>query len=297
MAPRGSGAARMRLPGRTFGIVLLCVLLSACGGDDSTTSPEEPAVYDAGGRVVLPDSVQVELNLLRVVGCLGEAGPEEDGSFTLGMPAGGPAQVCLADEENRLILLGFVDADHPESGEISPLTTAVAFLYRATGLVWMPSDQRADILRLLAETEEAEALAAVIASRLVANPLALQDGDPRISSALTEAVNSLFERAGVQLDSGSPPPSSRASSPGGALSATARATSDLSNITIEDPAPEGGLTVMHNPAGPGIVVQNTYRRHAWYRGLGVIWSAWLAGYSPRMAPCSIRDGTMSADWV
>jgi len=250
-----------RLPAVLLFLPLVIPVLAGCGGGPARPWPNgKPTGRAATGQVVLPAGCQLPLADLQVVGCLGTSGVETDGAFTLQMQAGGPAQVCLCDAHNRLMLYGFVDADDPSTGEISPLMTAVALLYRATGLCLVPPDYRADIIRLLSQSAEAQAAAAVIAERVAANPTAMFDGDAAIVAAIEAARNELYSAAGVSptsfLESATP---ASVNAFGLAVEPAA-----VSNIFIDDNGTESGLQIVHNPSGPGIKIVNHYRRHTWY---------------------------------
>jgi len=246
------------------GITLLVLSVPACqpqgggGGGGST-----PNTLPAGGTVRVPEGTALELTGLKVLGCLGQSNVEAEGAFSVQMPAQGPAMVCLVDEQQRLLLLGFVDAADPEGGEITAKTTAVSLLYRLTGLCFLPADYREELLEMLEETEEAQTVADVIAARMAADPAALWNRDPDVVAAVTEAVSSLYSKAGVDLDSVTLPVVGDVAEASPVVQYTVAAAASGS-ITIPDGRSQSGVSIHVSEEGSGVILENGYRRHCGY---------------------------------
>lgn len=232
-------------------IVPLLYLLLGCGGGSGAIHG-----LPAGGTVTLPAGSVLNLADLTVFSALGTAPVTADGAFTAQEPNSGPALAGLFDKAGNLILLGYIDADDPAGGAIDAKSTAVALLFQAIGGYLVPTGEWKKLLGLIADSPQAETLAAVIAARVAANPTALLDGDNEIRDALATAAPAL-----------APPETEGAKAPVVKRSlqfAVNRAATDVTKIAILNPGKQSGAEVQLNTDGSGIVIANGYRRHLIY---------------------------------
>lgn len=180
----------MRARWAVFVAVAVLVMVCGCGGGGST-----PTAIGTEGTVELPAGTALRLADLQVMTCLGSVPVSADGRFLAREPGSGPAQVMLLNRDGDLVMLGYLDANHPQGGKINARETAVALLLCGLLPVMPPRAYWGEVLDLIRQAPQADALRQVIAGRLAANPTALDDGDTAIITALKAALESL--RAGT----------------------------------------------------------------------------------------------------
>lgn len=214
---------------------------AACGGDEA-----EPASERAVGRVELPAGVPLQPSDLQILGAQAQVEVAGDGAFAIPQTGGGPALVCALDADERVILLGSVDADDPSAGEVSPLRTATMLLFHAVGAFQLPRSTWARALELIEASPEASDLARLIGTRMeVIGPGALQGGDELVRQAIRSAAASLV------------PPLASGALPRRHVIAP-QAVAGHITVTGEE---QSGVWVGVLADGSAIQVRNDWRRH------------------------------------
>ncbi len=240
------------------------IAVSGCGRKnpaDSGDTPGNKDEYAVSGNVRLPQACPLKLSDLQAVGYLDQSSVDAKGDFTVHQSAGGPAMTCLVDGADRLILFGYLDANNHDPGLIDAKSTAAGLLFRATGAFMLPPSSWKDALAIIDKSPQADTLAKVIEQQLVIQPAAIYEGNTAIETALGTAAGELIGKA---------PSATRVAASGNEklaveTGASAPAQESESTLILVTPsARQSGVRVMPNPAGPGIVIQNDWRRHLLY---------------------------------
>lgn len=239
-------------------LVLLLLSLVACGGTPPP-QPDPDGFATISGTVTLPPGATLALEGLDVLTPWGRSPVAADGSFQVELPEDQIAEVAeigLEDEDGRLYLVGLTGGD---TLQISAQSSALYLLYLALGGFTLPSEHQATLWALLeAEAGASASVAAELADLLRAGEAPLQAGSDALEGLLTAAREALLPTASALWRPAGPTSSLANGDPaqpplqgGGA-----------GNIVIEPGAGvlQGGASVLHNPTGSGIAVQNHQRR-------------------------------------
>ncbi|HLJ56116.1 MAG TPA: hypothetical protein VKT77_13840 [Chthonomonadaceae bacterium] len=160
--------------------------LDGCGGGGGSAGS---AIVRS--RAALPAGFRLPATQLAVENVLASSAVAADGSFNAGVSGSLPALVYARDTvSGRGIMFGYVDPAAPASS-LDSTAQAVALLYFAFGGYGVTGDQKRTLLNLIASAPATAAFAAVIASRIAADPFALEDGDAQIGAAFATAFNAI----------------------------------------------------------------------------------------------------------
>jgi len=138
------------------------VVTTSVVSSTGTTETALPMItpVPASGVVNLPPRSSLKLSDLRIQSCLGQTPVSGDGSFKVQESGDGVAAVGLTDNQGKTILVGYVDASI-SNGNISADTTAVWLLCRAFMCLFPGEFSRADLIKLISDTNEAKQLGKV----------------------------------------------------------------------------------------------------------------------------------------
>ena len=226
------------------------------GGIDDATSKSS-----SSGILTLPQGIVISPHSLTITSATGDVAVGADGNFRVAEPQGGGlATLSVTDSNGKLVLLGYLDGDHPEKNAANPTTTAVELLFWSTLSFMFPQEEWPRIYDLLTAAPETATLADVIAARMIINPTAVGDRDPAITAALTAATNSLRN-----------PNRNQAKATQRAVSESIIDPKIVSNSASSDKVMVSGLTgnfyglsVLPSLDDLGIIIQNRCRIHRRY---------------------------------
>jgi hypothetical protein len=244
-------------------MLLLSLVLGACGGSPGSTPP--PESQTVAGTIVLPADHGLDLASLVVTTPVGTYPVGADGAFSADVFAGAQSEIGVENEGGALVLLGVSEGDQVV---VSVESTAEALLYYLVGGMGLPIERQDRLRDLLRGHPDAAPLAAELRRQLTGggNGLAAPDAD---TLAALEAVHqALFDDVEVAafVAGAAPHP---AGAPGFSL---APSEVDGTNLLIEPgDATQSGVQVLQNPAGPGVVAQNAFRRPAALLAYEVAW--------------------------
>jgi hypothetical protein len=231
--------------------VVLCLALCSCG-----PNKQEPGTVT--GQVALPSGFDQAASSFKAVGIYGESAVDDAGTFALVDPVNGVLPIDLMDSQGRVVLLGLV---RDGNAEINVRTTAVVLLYYALGGFTIPAEHEATLYELIDQAKQTDDVAAAITVCLAGDPLAITNGDERITDALKAA------RAAILGE----PTSQPANAAKSVRDLVAKAFGNpvakddsTSMLTIEPGGSviQSGVQMLQNPAGDGIIAQNNFRRYA-----------------------------------
>ncbi len=259
----------------------LLAVLTACGGPSSPKQPDPTRVRTIAGKISLPTGHGVNLASLTVSGANGTAPVSANGEFTINVFGGAAVEIGVETAAGRLLLLGVTDSDDEtragsDSIDISLASTANSLLYYLVGGMWLPREQQDKVRSLLTGAPAAARLATELERQLLAGGNGVADPDDGVLAALQAAHGDVLGAAGVAGLAPAIPPSLVAS-PGSEPQALfdfeliVPAAVEGDNIVIEPSAAQAGVKVLHNPAGSGVVAQNSYRRPAALLAYEVAW--------------------------
>lgn len=165
--------------------------LAGCGGGGGTTGGGDAGTIRRRASALLPANFPLPPSRLTLLngpsGRTSASGP----TFDLTLAAEAPTLAWLIDSNDRTVLVGFLDPalDAPT---LTPRSAGVAQLFFALGGFLLPAARKREVLALLDNDPAVALLGDTIARRLVANPYALEDGDPEIGAALKVAFNAVW---------------------------------------------------------------------------------------------------------
>lgn len=232
--------------------------------DDS--GPEFPEITPVD--FTAPQSVQARILLpggsaLNPASLFLAANPEDapvtaDGRANVRLISDYPSLVPLVGPDDKVILLGFLSPSGANQ-EVSVKSTAIALLYFAAGAWNLPPQRMQEMLDRIAESSACALLEAAIASAMQSNPTAIADGDAGIDTALAEARALLFDDAPQGVPTAQAIPQAKADQDIRQQSSA----QDLQVFVSPDANTiQGGIQLLQNPAGAGLVAQNNFRRRA-----------------------------------
>ncbi len=212
----------------------------------------------AQARVRLPAEVQEDLSALVVSTNLADAAVGEDGQTTAQLISDYPSLVPLVAPDDKVWLMGFLTPGK-ENQEINSKTTATALLFFASGAWNLPPQRIQEILDQITESRACTALAAAIEVAMKTNPAAITDGDSGIDAAIVAGRELLF---GLEPHGDTTAKAFREAKQilGPRLQS---APQDLQVFVSPDANTiQGGILLLQNPDGPGLLAQNSFRRRA-----------------------------------
>lgn len=231
-------------------------MVVACGG--APTPPEPTDVISVSGTVSLPAGSSQSLASLSVSTPLGGYPVSADGSFDAEVFAGARTELGVENAAGDLLLLGVTDG---KNAAVSMTSTAESLLYYLVGGMWLPQEHQDTVRSLLEGTPEAADIADELARQLAGGVNGMSDPDAGLLAALESAHASLLDVPTVRQLAYVAAARGRAART--AEPSLAPMAVDGSNIIIEPgDATQAGVTVLHNPAGAGVVAQNEFRRPA-----------------------------------
>jgi len=259
---------------------LLLAVLTACGGP---STPRQPTgvLRTVTGTISLPEGHGVDLASLTVSTATGTSPVSASGEFTVTIFGGAATEIGVETASGDLLLLGTTDSDNEtragsDSIDISLAGTAESLLYYLVGGMWLPREQQDKVRSLLTGAPAAARLATELERQLLAGGNGVAEPDAGVLAALDAAHADVLGAAGVAGSAPTTPPSQVAS-----MGSEPRAVAGLElivpaavegdNILIEPSTAQAGVKVLHNPAGSGIVAQNSYRRPAALLAYEVAW--------------------------
>lgn len=257
-----------RLLARVGITCVLSLVVTGCpssgGGNEEEENPNLPPgivleeAREVSGRVVLPDGMAMNPVALGLLTSRGRVTVAADGSFTAGVVFRTPTLCQVVDGADRALLLGFVDPDAAEEPRIDARSTATVLLYFANAGWTVYPDSLVNVLELIGSSEAAGTLAAVIATELAANPMALHEGSEALLAALDAA------HAATKFPT---PPRGGAGAedePSGKVAPRMQSggVSPLLLIAPDANTRQSGVQVVQNPDGEGIAAINNFRRRA-----------------------------------
>jgi hypothetical protein len=225
---------------------VLCLFLSSCGSSSTTGDNTSGPVT---GTVKLPVGYAQPASNFKVVGVNGDSLVDANGQFVLPNPGSGTMQVDLLDPDGKVVLVGLLKAN---GCEVSARSTAIVLTYYALGGFTLPAEHQGTLYDLVAQTKAVDDLAAVLETKLAADPLVLTNGDDNLTQAIAAARRAITGE-----------PAAKTFLAKARAKATAKDDTGT-NISV-DPAgtvPQSGVQIMPNPGGSGILAQNNFRRYA-----------------------------------
>ena len=234
----------------------LVLTVAGCGGGDPSGGTPPPAppppapppppppagLPVVSGSLSLPagSSLTPRVLSLNVMGQTVK--PSSSGAFTVGLSPTAPSMAIVTDSTGTGIMAGMLD---PVTGatSITPRTTAVTLAWFALGGPFLPATVKSQALAWLAADPHMDTLGTVIASRIVANPHAIVDGDTQIATALTSVLDALVP-ASIEL--AEPAPALRQDS--------------APQMVITPPTDQSGVSVRADGSIVGIDLSNNLRR-------------------------------------
>lgn len=261
---RVSGVGRFWLSVLVLPWVLGCPCTSTQDLEDP--GPEFPAIEPVDFTAPQPTSVKVRLpaglvidpSTLVLSANAADAPVDADGSAEPALISDFPSLVPLFNAEDKVLLLGFLSPGRANQ-EISVESTATALLFFASGAWNLPPQRMQEVLDRIASSPAAGLLIAALEAAMQLNPTALTDGDEGVDAAIAAARALLF---GDASDSDPVAKASRQakwildrSAQSGPQDLQVFVTPDANTI-------QGGVQILQNPAGPGLIGQNLFRRRA-----------------------------------
>lgn len=219
----------------------LGTLLSGCGGGGG--GGEAVATRQIPATLALPGGFAISPAQLRAQTGAAESEIQADGAFPAHVLAAsaGPTLAWIRTAE-KVVLLGFIDADH---ARIDAHSTAAALLYFALGGFAATPESKRVLLDRLQVHPAAIALGEAVAARLAVNPTALADGDDLLGAALKRACETLL-----------------AERPARARAATrARQTAPAARTLVAPPGLQSNIEVLQGAAPQTLVATNHARRY------------------------------------
>lgn len=268
----------LRLVLITFSLAAL-LFLTACGGTPppSNPDPSEPepgTLVEVSGHVELPAGHSLKVNELRVITANGDYPVDATGTFTAEIFAGAETEIGIETGTGDLVLLTVSDGAEVVA---SATSTAEALLYYLVGGAWLPAEQQDQLRTLLRDRSEATAVASELSRLLSAGGNGLLEPDDALEAALAAAWQSLLGEASAVVQD---------ADAGGTLS-----PASTDNIIIEpSDTAQAGAKVLHNPAGSGLVAQNTIRRPGALLAYEVEWED-ANGVTHAVEPPQLRQVT------
>lgn len=223
-------------------------ILGACSGTPNP-GPPPSGVTSVAGRVELPVGHGLDLATLSVSTPLGTYPVSATGEFTADVFSGAVTELDVETAGGTLLLLGLTDGS---TAAASLTSTAEALLYYLVGGLWLPPDMQGQVRALLSGTPEAATLEAELSRQLLAGGNGLAHANAAVEAALAAAHTSLLANAAM-APLAAMEYENRQLAPAGV---------DASNIVIDPASQRSGVEVLHNPGGPGVVAQNSFRRPA-----------------------------------
>jgi hypothetical protein len=217
----------------------LRVLRKAVGQDlDLFCPPCSLELASASGCVELPAGSTEELSELRVQASLGSAPVAEDCTFELPSFAGSQLAMALTPG-GAPMMLGWLDGD---ASILSARSTAEALLFFALGGFAIAPNLQPQLVALIAEAPERDAVESAIATALAADSSALANGNEAVRAALAAAVDAMADRGVVTSMVGDDDENPR-------------------NVLVNPGGPSSGITPQ--VGGMTFKLQNEFRRPAY----------------------------------
>lgn len=219
-------------------------LLAGCGGGGGGGSTV--STTRTRGTVALPSGAPAGH---RVANGYGDSAIGASGGFELKTLSALPSIALVLDVAGKLALLGFVDPS-AASNVLDATSTAVALLFLALGGAQASLDDKAGLLRELRAEPAVATLATVVSARLIADPLALHNGDAQIQNALVTARDAVRAAHGGTRSRAVP-----------GITPVTRAEGLPPRMLVQPSGRQSGVEVVQDPARDGAVVPiNHFRR-------------------------------------
>ena len=168
-------------------IVILSLILSGCTKTQGTAAvpagKKTVATVSLAGEVQLPAGVSAGGR--KVVNGLGSASLDNRSQFKLKAVAGSRQFTVVMSPSGSPMLMGWPGAQNPK---INARSTAEVLVYMATGLFTVPGASQRAALEMLDQSNDLDDLEKAISETPAADADALSKCNPRIISALGEAV-------------------------------------------------------------------------------------------------------------
>lgn len=222
----------------------------------------------AGGKTTLPAGTKLTLTQLTANTGADTQPVAANGTFKLNVIGGGLCPVFLEDSNGDLVMAGFVDprangtAFSGGKGVINATTTATFLLYYALGGFTSDPGDYDGLIADIAAAPQTATLANTITTRVVANPLALQQQDPQIVAGVKTAANSILTSQGARARAAQMAPKSVPAETAVTIKVRKPQTSGGSYQVLVTPGEQSGVTPLVSSTAAGIAVsfQNQYRR-------------------------------------
>lgn len=244
----------LKLNARFFAfLVLLIVLLPLACSSDTAPEVTPPQPLTGSGQVVLPAGVAAVASDFRVLTTAGIVDVGPTGDFAALVAGEGPSMVILVDDQDRPVLLGFVDTDPAGStpGDISAHETATALLFYALQAFAIPgSEERLAVLEAVRAHPATVELASAVDSAVAAQITAITaEASPLLDDIADAVVAITTSDSQIEL-------------PVSTLGAFA--PEEEAGISIDPTTAQSGILVVESESAAGVRVTNQARRNAWY---------------------------------
>lgn len=232
--------------------------VAACGG---STSPPNPSLtgmqalphiptIKMTSSVVLPSGSTVSPTQLTVLSMVDQAVPAANGQFSLSSSDNGSQIAVVLSPKGNPMLLGWIDASHPN---ISASTTAEVLVYFGlAGYLLDAPANRQTLIQAIPSAAGFPALVSAIAAAVAANPDVFSASNARVAAALTAVVGPLL--SGASAPAVQPAAQVQALTP-----ARLRELLTPKAVSVQGGS-QSGLEVMPDNPFAAYVVNNTRRR-------------------------------------
>ncbi len=161
-----------------------------CGGSSSSTSGFSGRLVSITGKVELPAGFSTAVGALTLGNAVAQA-PVAASAFTIQTASAGPSITYLQDALGHVLMMGYLD---PTNGTatINPVSTAAVLIFIGLDGSSLPEATRSQVFSLIRGNSATIAAASVISARLLADPLALDNNDAQIVTAVKTAVTQVI---------------------------------------------------------------------------------------------------------
>jgi len=238
------------------------------GGGGGGTTPITPA--SASGTVALPTGSKLVLSQLTVNTGIDTQPVSAKGTFTVHTVGNGLCPVLLEDASGNAVMAGYVDSRTSGTayaggkGHISATDTATFLMFYSLEGYTMPMGYYDQVMAAVAAEPQIKTVAATVAARIAANPLALVQKDAQIVSAVSTATTTI-ENAVIASQPRVQPGAQVAADGPGVQAMTVKVLKPQSGNSYQvlvTPGEQSGITPLIESTSTGATLSfvNTYRR-------------------------------------
>lgn len=160
---------------------------STGGGMPGTSLPV------ASGTVVVPDGYSIPVDSLHVMSVQGTVPVSSNGTFSVPVTSTDPILVMVLSPGGKVVMFGFVNGGDT-GADLSPTSTSTALLFYALGAFTLPeAESQQQALSLIRQDPNLPALIAAVTASMLANPMAMSDGDPTYQDQLKAAQAAILQ--------------------------------------------------------------------------------------------------------